>query len=85
MPIRNCPYCNRETHTTENQVITCEHCGKKSVYRDDILIKLRDESLILENNLKERKKIEEAKKSGDWSDVPRSGIDSAAADIILTT
>jgi len=68
---------------TEDKVITCKHCGGKLVYRDDKLEK--DEYLILEEDLKEREKIEEEKKSGDWSDVSHSGIDSAAADIILTT
>ncbi len=89
MPIRNCPYCDGEIYV-EKKVITCKHCGKTSVYRDD---ELRiDESLILEADLKEqrqiekeRRQIEEAKKSGDWSDVSHSDIDSAAADIILTT
>ncbi len=89
MPIRNCPYCYGEIYV-EKKVNTCRHCGKTSVYRDG---ELRiDESLILEADLKEREKIEEerekieeAKNSGDWSDVSHSSIDSAAADIILTT
>ena len=87
MPIRNCPSCYGVIYATEGQVITCKKCGKISVCRDDKLH--NDEALISEaiseNDRKERKKIEEAKNSGDWSDVSHSDIDSAAVDIILTT
>ncbi len=94
MPIRNCPHCYDTMNVTEGQLITCKRCGKESVCRDDklqiddaLILEARQEAdaLILEARQEAPKKLEEAIKLGDWSNVPRSGIDSAAADIILTT